>query len=291
MSVQTLPQTRTEPQQPRRRKVRRGTAHQIAIWVLIAVMSVFTLLPFVITFLLALSPEGQPTLPNALPTSLTFDNIVRALTSKNIVQWTINSLIYSVASTVVVLFTACMAGYAFAKKKFPGSNVLMWAFLATLMIPVQATLIPQFTLVARLGGINTMWGMLVPTLANSQAVFLMRQFITALPDEIFDSARIDGANEWRVFTSIVLPLTRPVMATLGIFVFLWHWNDFLWPLVVAQQSATQTLTVGLASLNAESTSLQALMASAAITVIPCLLIFAFLQRYLVKGVAAGAVKG
>ena len=132
---------------------------------------------------------------------------------------------------LILLFTASMAGYAFAKKRFPGREVMFWAFLATLMVPFQATLIPYFILVSELGGVDTYWGLIVPTLANSQAVFLMRQFIHELPDELFEAAKIDGASEWRIYTTIVLPLIRPVLATLGVFVFLWHWNDFLWPLV------------------------------------------------------------
>lgn len=275
----------------KRPRVKSTGWQQIAIWVVLGIFAVFTITPFLITFVLALSPEGELTIPHQLPDSLTLDNIVKALTSRDIGTWIINSTIYAGVSTVIVLLIACMAGYAFARKKFFGSEVMLWAFLATLMVPTQATLIPQFILVSEMKGIDTLWGMLVPTLANSQAVFLMRQFIIALPNEIFEAARIDGAGEWRVFTRIVLPLTKPVMATLGIFVFLWHWNDFLWPLIVSQSRATQTLTVGLATLNAESVSLQALMASAAITVIPCLVIFAVLQRYLVSGISMGAVKG
>ena len=153
------------------------------------------------------------------------------LSSSDIPRWTVNSLLYSLVSVVLVLLFASMAGYAFAKKRFPGREIMFWAFLATLMVPFQATLIPSYILVSRLDWVDSYWGLIVPTLANSQAVFLMRQFIVQLPDELFEAAEIDGASEWRIFTMIVLPLIRPVLATLGIFVFLWHWNDFLWPLV------------------------------------------------------------
>lgn len=283
----------TAADRPLKRKghIKRSTASQILTWVVLAMMGVVTLVPFAVTFILAMSPVGEPTLPEALPRRLTLDNLQRALGSSAIVQWTINSMVYAVVSTAFVLLMACMAGYALAKKPFPGSKVLLWGFLGTIMIPGQVTLIPLFTLVSAMDGINTMWGMILPTLANSQAVFLMRQFILGLPDEIFDAARIDGASEWRVFVQIVMPLTKPIMATLAIFVFLWHWNDFLWPLVVAQKSSVKTLTVGLAGLETEGASVQSLMSSAAITVIPCLVIFFLLQRYLVRGVAAGAVKG
>lgn len=264
---------------------------QAAIIVLLSLMAVFTLGPFVVMIVLSLSPEGAPTIPFAWPESLTLENLSRVLGARSFLRWTMNSFIYSFVSVVIILLTAAMAGYAFAKKRFPGRNVIMWSFLATLMVPAQVTLIPLFALLAQLDGVNTYWGLIVPTLANSQAVFLMRQFIMGLPDELFEAARIDGAGEWTVFVRLVLPLIKPILATLGIFVFLWHWNDFLWPLVVAQTDSMRTLTVGLASMNTESVYQSTIMSAAVISVIPCLLIFAILQRYLVNSIAMTGIKG
>lgn len=264
---------------------------QLLTVVTLGLAAIFTVGPFVMVFILALSPAGEPTIPFAWPDRFTFDNIINVLTAQNFLQWTLNSFIYALVSVVIILVTAAMAGYAFAKKRFPGREVILWSFLATLMVPTQATLIPLFVLLAELDGIDTYWGLIVPTLANSQAVFLMRQFIRGLPDELFDAARIDGASEWRIFTRIVLPLTKPILATLGIFVFLWHWNDFLWPLIVAQSDGMRTLTVGLATLNAENAPLAGIMAASAIAVIPCLVIFGVLQRYLVNSVAMSGIKG
>ncbi|MDP3951394.1 carbohydrate ABC transporter permease [Microbacterium sp.] len=290
-AVRTRPAAAAERAPKNPKKVRRRRPRQPWTIALLVIASIFTVGPFAAVFILALSPAGAPTIPFQWPETLTFDNIARVLTAQSFLQWTANSFIYSIVSVVVILLTAAMAGYAFAKKKFPGRDFIMWSFLATLMVPVQATLIPLFVLVAQLDGVNTYWGLIVPTLANSQAVFLMRQFIRGLPDELFDAARIDGAGEWTVFWRIVLPLTRPILATLGIFVFLWHWNDFLWPLIIAQSDTMRTLTVGLASMNAESVSNASLMAAAAVSVIPCLLIFAILQRYLVNSVAMSGIKG
>ena len=262
-------------------------------WPLIAllgVLSVLTVSPFAAMLIVALSPAGAPTLPARWPDSLTLDNLTRVLSASGFVGWTVNSLVYAVVSVVIILITASMAGYAFAKKRFPGRQVMFWTFLATMMVPFQATLIPTFVLVNSLDGVDTFWGLIVPTLANSQAVFLMRQFIMGLPDELFDAAKVDGASEWRVYWTIVVPLTRPVLATLGVFVFLWHWNDFLWPLVVGQSDATRTLTVGLTTLRTEEIQLSVLMASAAISVVPCLLVFFLLQRYLVNSIAMTGLK-
>lgn len=273
-----------------RPRPQRSRSQALTVLVL-CVAVVFTLGPFVMVYVLALSPAGAPTIPHAWPSSLTLDNIINVLTARNFLQWTLNSFVYAFVSVAIILLTAAMAGYAFAKKRFPGRDLILWSFLATLMVPTQATLIPLFVLLAELDGIDTYWGLIVPTLANSQAVFLMRQFIRDLPDELFDAARIDGAGEWRVFVTIVLPLTKPVLATLGIFVFLWHWNDFLWPLIVAQSDEMRTLTVGLAALNAENAPLAGIMAAAAVAVLPCLLVFAVLQRYLVNNVAMSGIKG
>ncbi|MFB6396229.1 carbohydrate ABC transporter permease [Polymorphospora lycopeni] len=272
------------PRRPRR------TA-RIWLVVLASLLALGTAIPFLAVFVLALSPEGARTIPYQFPDRWTFDNIVSVLSAQSFLRWTFNSLVYSLVSVVLVLITAAMAGYAFAKKRFPGRDALFWSFLATLMVPAQATLIPMFVLVSNLDGIDTFWGLIVPTLANSQSVFLMRQFIRGLPDELFEAAKVDGAGEARIFWQIVLPLTKPILATLGIFVFLWHWNDFLWPLIIAQTDEMRTLTVGLASLNSESVSDARLMAAAAVTVIPCLVIFAVLQRYIVNSVASSGIKG
>ncbi|PZF80026.1 carbohydrate ABC transporter permease [Jiangella anatolica] len=257
---------------------------------LLAVICLITVTPFALMIVVALSPAGSLTLPYALPDRLTWENITEIFSAAGFTRWTINSFVYSVLSMLIILLTASMAGYAFAKMRFPGRDALMWSFLATLMVPFQAMLIPYFVLVSRLGGLNTFWGLIVPTLANSQAVFLMRQFIRDLPDELFDAARIDGASEWRVYWRIVLPLTKPILATLAVFVFLWHWNDFLWPLVVAQSRDMQTLTVGLATLRSENVPLAQLMAAAAISVVPCLVVFALVQRFIVNSIAITGLK-
>ncbi|MEU6710413.1 carbohydrate ABC transporter permease [Nonomuraea sp. NPDC046802] len=287
----TITASRPATQVPQTREARRRRWRgKWPLAALLAVLSVLTVSPFVAMFIVALSPAGRPTVPLRWPDSLTLDNITRVLSSSGFVTWTVNSLVYSVVSVVIILLTSSMAGYAFAKKRFPGREAMFWTFLATMMVPFQATLIPTFVLVNSLGGVDTFWGLIVPTLANSQAVFLMRQFILGLPDELFDAAKVDGASEWRVYWTIVLPLTKPILATLGVFVFLWHWNDFLWPLVVGQSDATRTLTVGLTTLRTEDMQLSLLMASASVSVLPCLLVFFLLQRYLVNSIAMTGLK-
>ena len=258
---------------------------------LVTLLSLFTVVPLLMVVVLALSPADAPTIPYALPDSLTLDNVATVFQVGAFPRWFANSFVYATVSVVVVLLTAAMAAYALARKRFPGRNLLLWSIVATLMVPMQATLIPTFILVARVDGVNTLWGLILPTLANAQAVFLIRQFIRDLPDDVFEAARLDGAGEWRTFVSIVLPLIRPILATLAIFVFLWHWNDLLWPLVVGQSDEARTLTVGLATLNTETASTANVMAAALISFVPCLLIFVLLQRQIVAGILSGAVKG
>ena len=264
---------------------------QRTLTIVLAVISLFTVAPLIAVVVLALSPEDAPTLPYALPNELTFDNIIRVLNVGEFPLWLWNSFVYSSVSVVVVLLTASMAAYAFARKRFPGRNALLWAIIATLMVPVQATLIPTFIMISRMGGVDTLWGLILPTLANAQAIFLIHQFIRDMPEELFDAARIDGAGEWRTFWQIVLPLIRPVLATLAIFVFLWHWNDLLWPLVVGQSDTAKTLTVGLATLNTETASTSSVMAATLISFIPCLVIFALLQKHIVASITHSGVKG
>ncbi len=280
----------TEPPAGRsKRLARKSTGRYMHVLLIIAAL--VTIFPFYAMVVISLQPGEAVKIPDSLfPTDISFSSYQQALDSQNIPQWALNSAIYSIVSVVLVLLFASMAGYAFAKKRFFGREVIFWVFIAMLMIPYHLTIIPQYILVGELDGLNTMWGMIVPTIANAQAMFLMRQFIQDVPDEIIDAARIDGAGEFRVYWSIVLPQTKPILATLGTFVFLWHWNDFLWPLVSQQSPDNYVLTVGLNSLQEQQVPLATVMAAAVVTFIPALLVFIFLQRYFVRGVMMSGIK-
>lgn len=272
------------------RRLRRRSSPR-AMHLLLALAAVITIFPFYAMVVISVQPGKAITIPDALfPSEISFAAYEQALDSQNIPQWALNSAIYSIVSVVLVLLFASMAGYAFAKKRFFGRELIFWVFIAMLMIPYHLTIIPQYIIVRELGGLNTMWGMIVPTIANAQAMFLMRQFIQDVPDEIIDAARIDGAGEFRVYWSIVLPQTKPILATLGTFVFLWHWNDFLWPLVSQQSPGNYVLTVGLKTLQEQEVPLATIMAAAVVTFIPALLVFIVLQRYFVRGVMMSGIK-
>jgi len=271
---------------PTSMKVRRNLIH-----IPLIIMGLLTLFPFLAMVSISLRPGEAVSVPDIFVNpNLSLDSYVAALSNAHIPRWAVNTALYAVVSVVLVLLFASMAGYAFAKKKFLGREVIFWVFIAMLMIPYQLTIIPQYLIVGQIGGLNTMWGLIIPTVANAQAMFLMRQFIQDIPDELIDAAKIDGAGEFRIYWSIILPQTKPIMATLGTFVFLWHWNDFLWPLVAQQSPENYVLTVGLNSLQSETVSLATLMATAVVTFIPALLVFIFLQRYFVRGVMMSGIK-
>ena len=271
----------------RRRNRRRLWAHGP-----LALVALLTVFPFFVMVVLSVQKGRTISLPGSLfPTHINFGGYRDALSSTEVPRWLANTAIYSVTSTVLVLLLGSLAAYAFAKKRFVGRTVLFWTFIAMLMVPYHLTLIPQFILMRRLDLLGTLPGLIIPTLANAQALFLMRQFIIGIPDELIDAARIDGASELRVFFRIVLPQCKPILATLGVFVFLWHWNDFLWPLVATQGSPeNQTLTVGLATLQDQQPSLAVTMATAVVTFLPILLIYLALQRYFVRGVTMTGLK-
>lgn len=265
---------------------------KVARAILLFIAAVVTLFPFYVMLVLALKPVGPVTFPDSLiPWGLSTEAMSQVLGANNLLRWTLNTILYSVISVVGVLLFASMAGYAFAKKRFPGNEALFWTFIAMLMVPYHITVVPVFILIANAGGVSTYWGLIVPTLANAQAVFLMRQFIKSLPDDLFEAAKIDGCSEWRIYRVIVLPLIKPILATLGIFVFLWHWNDFLWPLIVGQATEMRTLTVGLASLNAENVPLNVVLAGSVVAFVPIFMAYLVGQRYLKEGVTMSGIKG
>jgi multiple sugar transport system permease protein len=250
-----------------------------------------TVFPFLLMVVVSLKPSGVGNILQALsPEGLSLASYDKILGSADVWTWTLNSAIYSVVSVVLVLLFSSMAGYAFAKTRFPGKEAMFWTFLSMLMVPVQVTLIPLFILLSWFNGIDTFWGLIIPTVANAQAIFLMRQFIAAIPDELIEAARMDGAGEWRIFWQIILPQTGPIMATMGTFVFLWHWNDFLWPLLVAQSDATRTLTVGLAALQSQQVNTSELMAGTTLSFVPTFIVFLLLQRFFVRSIMTSGLK-
>ena len=210
----------------------------------------------------ALKSEGQAQSfpPKILPNPVLLTNFGEALSRANFARYALNSFIVAVSSVILVLFISSLAGYAFARIRFPGRNILFAIVLATLIIPGQVTMIPVFVMIARfpllggndLGGqggtglLNTYPALIIPHLSSAFAVFMMRQFMLTLPEELSDAARIDGASEFGIYWRIMLPLTSPALITLGLFTFTSAWNDFIWPLIVTNSESMRTIQLGLA---------------------------------------------
>ncbi|SCL26724.1 carbohydrate ABC transporter membrane protein 2, CUT1 family [Micromonospora rhizosphaerae] len=283
----------TRPSAGRRRLPLASRFGRAVTALLLVLGALVTLFPFYAMVILSFKPQGAIEIPGSLlPQSLTAELYDRIFSADGVLRWLFNTVIYSVVGVVFVLLLSSLAGYGFAKKRFPGREVMFWSFLAMLMVPYQITLIPLFILIAQAGGVDTYWGLVVPTFANATGVFLLRQFISTIPDELIEAARMDGCSDWRIYWQIVIPLCKPILATLGVFVFLWHWNDFLWPLLVGQDTSMQTLTVGIASLHKqERTSLNEVMAGAVVAAVPLFVAYLFGQRYLTEGVMSSGIKG
>jgi len=202
-----------------------------------------------------------------------------------------NSLFIAGMNVIIVLFVSSLLGYIFSKFEFPGRNIIFWYILATMMIPAQVTMIPGYLILAEVGLLNNLWGLILPSAIDAFAIFLMRQFIMTVPNDLIYAARVDGASEFRIYWSVVLPQVKPALATLGMLTFMFNWNAYLWPLIVLTEQSKRTLPIILTWYSTQHSSQQNLvMAAAVLMVIPVLVIFALAQRWIVKGLTLTGVK-
>jgi multiple sugar transport system permease protein len=228
------------------------------------------------------------------PTHATLDPIHTALTEVPFARSMLNSLIIAGGCTASVLITSTFAGYVFAKHRFPGRDVLFWAIVATMFLPPIVTLVPLYYLVSSMGFSDSYFGVMLPWLANAFGIFLMRQFIRDVPDELIEAARMDGASELRIVWSFVLPLLKPAVVTLAVFMFVYCWNNFLWPLSILRNEAFYPVVLTLNRLMSYTMSFSyqnVVLAGALIASVPTLLLFFLTQRVFVQGIASTGVKG
>ena len=261
-----------------------------ALW-LVAALTLFPLLWMVSVSLMATGTSATYP-PPLLPPLPTLEHYRQLFAQQHMGRYFLNSLIVAGSSTLLALLFNGMAGYAFAKLRFQGREPLYRLLIAGLLVPAQVTMIPLFGLLKWLGLVNSYLGAIIPGAASIFGIFLVRQFALSIPDELLDAARIDGASEWRIFRSVVVPLLVPILVTLGIFVFLGTWNDFMWPLIVLTDRDMQTLPVALAGLSREHVQdNEMMMAGSVVTVLPVLALFLVLQRHYIRGLLSGAIKG
>lgn len=265
----------------------------VLLHVALVVIAAVTLAPMLWMVSASFMPTGEANSypPPLLPSEPTLEHYRALFGQLALGRYLLNSAIIATSATLLSLFINSMAGYAVAKLRFRGRDRVYSMMGAALLIPVQVTMLPLFLLLKELGFVNTYWGAIIPSIATIFGILLIRQYALGIPDDLLDAARMDGASEFRVYRSIVLPVIRPILATLAIWTFLASWNDFLWPLVILTDDTRYTLPVALASLSGEHVQdTELMMAGAVITVLPVVIVFLLLQRAYVNGVMLGSVK-
>jgi multiple sugar transport system permease protein len=272
----------------------RKSAAKIVLITVSAILALLTASPLVWMALASVMPAGQASsFPiRLLPDPVTFEHYATLFDRLQIGRYFLNSVIISISITLISLFVNSLAGYAFAKFRFGGRDKLFRFLLAALVIPAQVTMLPLFLMLNKLGLVNTYLGVIIPGITSIFGIFVIRQYALSIPDSLIEAARIDGAGDFRIYATIILPLCKPILVTLAIFTFLGTWNDFLWPLIVMTDDMMYTLPVALASLAGEHVQdTELMMAGSVITVLPVLVLFMALQRYYIQGIMMGGVKG
>lgn len=231
--------------------------------------------------------------PEWFPSQLTLSTYIRFLTETDALRWLFNSLFVSSVLTLTNVIFSSLAGYAFAKLKFPGRNTIFWILLSTMMIPAQVTLIPVYIMIVNIFGlVDTYLAIMLPMFTVVGNIFLMKQYMSTLPTTLIQAARIDGCSEFGIFRKVILPISKPGVAVLAIFTFVSTWNEFFWPFLVTQSSSMRTIQVGLASFKfQDATDYGAMMAGSVLAALPMFILFFALQRYFLQGITIGAVKG
>jgi alpha-1,4-digalacturonate transport system permease protein len=265
----------------------------LACWLGVAAGAVVMAFPIYWMFATAVRPHAEifESVARLVPSSFSTSNFLAVLTRYPVLLWVNNSVIIALTAVVLTVFINLLCGYTFAKFSFPGRNVLFFAILGALMVPIQVILVPEFLIVSWLGLLNSHWGVILPRAAEAFGIFMVRQFMVAIPDELIEAARLDGAGEFTIFLRIVLPLSKPIIAVLVIFTFMWRWNDFAWPLVVLTDRDMFTVPLGLNLLRGEiNPDWGNVMALALLSLLPMLAIFLVFQRYLIQGIASTGLK-
>jgi alpha-1,4-digalacturonate transport system permease protein len=223
---------------------------------------------------------------------LAWENYTEPLTRFNFLTYLKNSVIVTSVATIITLIINSMAAFALSKYDFKGRDAIFVTIIATLLIPISVILVPVFIVITKIGWNNNLWGVIIPGAATPTGVFLLRQYMLTIPDELIESARIDGASEFRIYWQVILPLAAPALAVLAIFSIMWRWNDFLWPLIVLSRTEVFTLQVGLNSFQGDlQIQWHFVLAMTVLTMLPITLVFAFLQKYITTGIATTGMKG
>ena len=230
--------------------------------------------------------------PNLDPRKLSLANFASVFATGDVPRYALNSVIVATSSSLLTVVASSMAGFALAKYHFLGRSFLLLLIISVLLIPLQVLMVPVFLILKTLGWINSLIGIIIPPAATATGTFMMRQYMIGIPDAVLESARIDGASDWKIYRHIILPLSAPVLGSVGILSFTWRWNDYLWPLIVINNQQKYTLQLSLANLVGTNTvEWGTLLAYATLAMLPVLVVFLCFQRYFLKGSLSGGVKG
>jgi multiple sugar transport system permease protein len=273
---------------------RRFRTENLWLHVVLILGSAVMIMPFVwmVSTSLKTPPEIFRYPPTWIPDPVAWENYARTLSAIPFGRYYFNSLFVAVSVTLLQIVTASLGAFAFARMRFRGRDALFLMYLATLMIPFQVTMIPNFILIRYLGWYDSFQALIFPTAFSAFAVFLLRQFFMGIPLEMDEAARMDGAGSFRIWWQIIMPLSTPVLAALTIFTFLGSWNDFLWPLIITNSVSTRTIPVGLAAFQGEyNTQWNLLMAGSVIALLPVLIVYFFAQRRFIEGITLSGMGG
>jgi alpha-1,4-digalacturonate transport system permease protein len=265
----------------------------VLIWGLLVVGAFIMVFPLYWMFATAIRPRTELFGGGfrLFPSELVWSNFSQAWGKLPFALFYLNSILIAVIAVAATVFINLLAGYTFAKYEFPGRNVLFLLLISTLMIPIQVIMVPEFLIVSALGWVNTYAGVIAPRAAEAFGIFMVRQFMVSIPDELIEAARLDGASEFKIFWKVILPLSWPVVAVLTIFTFMWRWNDFAWPLVVLQDRDAYTVPLGLNLMKGQFfTDWTGIMSMSLVSILPMLVVFIFFQRYFIQGIASTGIK-
>jgi multiple sugar transport system permease protein len=294
MTDVTLSSAQARTRRAARARRRRKAGDRLVLYLLAAIAFVILAGPllWMVSSALKTRSEVLANPPSALPDSPQWANFSDVFDQVPFARYLLNSALVATVVTIVALLFHSMAAYSLARLRYPGRNVIFVAILSTLMVPFTVIVVPLFIIVDWLGWVDTYWGLIVPMIPHAFGIFLLRQFYLSLPRELEEAAIVDGASLMRVYWSIVLPLSRPILAALGIFFFLANWNNFLWPLVVTQSQDLWVVQLGIQQFTGEHGSqYQLIMAASTLAALPTLLLFFVLQTRLVEGIKLTGLKG
>ena len=295
-TTQVVTKATTPTHAAQRTRVLGGAFSHLALHILLSLGAITMVIPFIWMVSTSFKELAQVFVypPEWIPDPFVWENYPTAFTAVPFARWFLNSLFIALFITIGQLLTCSLAGFTFARMRFPGRNALFLLYLGTMMIPHHVTIIPVFVMMNALGLVNTFWPLLIPALVSAWGTFLFRQYFLTMPQELEDAAKIDGCNFFRIYSQIFMPLSKPILATLGVFTFMGSWNDFLGPLIFLQSKDNKTLPIGLLQFRGDFQGMSnwpVMMAGVVISVLPVLIAFVIGQKYFVRGIALTGIKG